>query len=71
MPANIHHKDGKRYVHTVPVRLCRPKKQRKPHTDAHFAMASVKYARDVAELFSGEHVFFLPQDDKARVPDAS
>ena len=72
MPANIHHKDGKRYVHTVAVRLCRPKNnQRKPHIDAHFAMASVKYARDLAELFSDEHVFFLPQDDKARVPDAS
>ena len=31
-------------------------------------MASVKQARDLAELFSDEHVFFLSQDDKARVP---
>ena len=31
-------------------------------------MASVKYARELAELFSDEHVFFLSQDDKARVP---
>ena len=30
-------------------------------------MASVKYFRDLAELFSNEHVFFLSQDDKARV----
>ena len=31
-------------------------------------MASVKYARELADLFSDEHVFFLSQDDKARVP---
>ena len=31
-------------------------------------MTSVKYARELAELFSDEHVFFLSQDDKARVP---
>ena len=69
MPANTRQKDAKRQVHTVPVKLCRPQNnQRKPHIDAHFAVASVKYARDLAELFSDEHVFFLSQDDKARVP---
>ena len=31
-------------------------------------MASVKYARDLAKLFSDENVLFLSQDDKARVP---
>ena len=69
MPANTRHKDGKRHVRIGPVKLCRPQNnQRKPHIDAHFAMASVKYARDLAELFSDEYVFFLSQDDKARVP---
>ena len=69
MPANTRHKDGKRHVRIVPVKLCRPQNnQRKPHIDAHFAMASVKYARDLAELFSDEYVFFLSHDDKARVP---
>ena len=68
MPVNTPYKDGKHHVHTVPVKLCRPQNnQRKPHIDAHFAMASVKYARGLAELFSDEHVFFLSQDDKARV----
>ena len=69
MPANTRHKDGKRHVHTVPTKLYHPQNnQRKPHIDAHFAMASVKYARYLAELFSDEHVFFLSQDYKARVP---
>ena len=69
MPGNTCHKDGKRHVHTGPVKLCCPQNnQRKPHIDAHFAMASVKYTRDLAERSSDEHVFFLSQDDKARVP---
>ena len=47
-----------------------PAKQSKKTTyfNAHFAMASVKYAGDLAEIFSDEHVFFPSQDDKARVP---
>ena len=68
MHANTRHKDGKHHIHTVPVNLCHPQNnQRKPHIDTHFAMASVKYARDLAELFSDEYVFFLSQDDKVRV----
>ena len=69
MPANTRHKDGKRHVQTVPEKFRRPQNnQRKAHINAHFAMASVKYARDFAEFFSDEHVFFLSKDDKARVP---
>ena len=30
-------------------------------------MASVRYARYLAELFSDDHVFFLSRDDKIRV----
>ena len=41
---------------------------RKKHVNSHFAMASVKHARELASLFSKENVFFLSQDDKARVP---
>ena len=68
MHANTHHKDGKHHIHTVPVKLCHPQNnQRKPYFDTDFAMASVKFARDLAELFSDEHVFFLSQDDKVRV----
>ena len=47
MPANTRHKDGKHHIHTVHVKLCSPQNnKRKPHTDAQFAVASVKYARD-------------------------
>ena len=68
MPGNTCHKDGKRHVHTIPVKLCCPQNnQRKLHIDAYFAMASVKYTRDLVELFSDEHVFVLSQGDKARV----
>ena len=69
IPANTHHVDGKRHVNTVPVKLSRPQSDmRKTHVDGHFAMASVKYAWELASLFSSENVFFLSQDDKARVP---
>ena len=50
------------------MKLYRPQNNKKTHIDAHFAMASVKQARDLAELFSDERVFFLSQNDKARVP---
>ena len=64
-PANARNKDGKLHTHTVPVKLCCPQNnKRKPHIGAYFAMASVKYARDLAELFSDEPVFFLFQDGK-------
>ena len=69
LPKNSRHIDGKRHVHTVPVRLCRPQSDlRKSHPDAHFAMASVKYARELCTMFDQSNVFFLSQDDKARVP---
>jgi len=56
-------------VHTVPVRLCRAQNDlRKGHADSHFAMASVKHADELAALFGKQHVFYLSQDDKARIP---
>ena len=69
LPKNAQHRDGKRHVKTVPVKLSRHQSNlRKKHMDSHFAMASVKHAREFASLFSKENVFFLSQDDKARVP---
>ena len=69
LPANMRHKDGKMHVHTVPVKLQRPQNDlRKKHLDGYFAMASVMFTRELADLFSDNHVFFLYQDDKARVP---
>ena len=63
------HKDGKRHVHTVPMKLQRPQNDlRKKHPDGHLAMVSVMFTRELANLFGDHHVFFLSQDDKARVP---
>ena len=68
-PANMRHKDGKRHVHTVPVKLQRPQNDlRKKHPDGHFAMASVMFTREFANFFGDNHVIFLSQDDKARLP---
>ena len=42
LPANMHHKNGKRHFHTV--KLQRPQNDvRKKHPDGHFAMASVMF----------------------------
>ena len=69
LPANMCHKDGKRHVHTVPVKLQRSQNDlRKKHPDGHFAIASVMFTRQLANLFGNNHVFFISQDDKARVP---
>ena len=51
------------------MKLQRPKNDlRKKHPDGDFAMASVMFTRELANLFGDNHVFFLSQDDKARVP---
>ena len=69
IPRDARHIDGKRHVHTVPVRLLKPQNNKRKHSDdSHFAMASVKFAKELASLFHKDHVFFLSQDDKARVP---
>ena len=42
IPANIHHRDGKRHHSTVPVKLIKPENvQRKAHEDRPFAKAIV------------------------------
>ena len=43
IPANIHHRDGKRHHSTVPVKLIKPEYiQRKAHEDRPFAKATVE-----------------------------
>ena len=69
LPSNMRQKDGKRQVHDVPLKLqCPQDDLRKKHPDGHFAMASVMFTKELANLFGDNHVFFLSQDDKARVP---
>ena len=68
-PANVRHVDGKRHVHTVPVRLLTPQNSgRKAHEDRAFARAVVEQVEEFACLFDEESFAFISQDDKARVP---
>lgn len=68
-PANVQHRDGKRHVHTVPVKLLKPQAvARKAHMDHEFAKAVCKSVDEFACLFEPETVFYLSQDDKAKVP---
>ena len=51
LPKNARYLDGKRHVKVVPVKLSRPQNNlRKKHVHCHFAMASVKPARELASL---------------------
>ena len=51
------------------VKPPRPKTtSEKKHVICHFAMTSVKHARELAFSLSDENVFSLSADDKARVP---
>ena len=42
LPANMHHKNGKKHFHTVKLQ-CPQNDVRKKHPDGHFAMASVMF----------------------------
>lgn len=54
---------------TVPVKLVRAQNNgRHPHSDAHFAAATIEYWKDLAILFRSKSVFVISQYDKARVP---
>ena len=69
MPANMHHRDGKRHINTVPVRLLKARNSgRKEHADRAFARAVVQQTEEFACLFDEDSVCYISQDDKARVP---
>ena len=68
-PSNVNHQDGKRHVHTVPVKLLKPQAvARKAHIDHEFAKAVWTSVEEFACLFDQKTVFYLSQDDKAKVP---
>ena len=62
-------REGKRHLHSVPVKLCRAQNnQHRQHQDAYFAAATINNMRTLASFMGDESVFFLSMDDKARVP---
>ncbi|CAF4301901.1 unnamed protein product [Rotaria sordida] len=61
--------EGKRHVRTVPVQLIKDNNdQHKKHDDQYFATNTINHLKTLAGSFGNDAVFFLSQDDKARVP---
>ena len=60
LPANVHHKEGKRHFYTVLVKLLPPYNDlRKKAPDGHFAMVSGKFAKELAGLFGSQNNFSI------------
>jgi len=69
LPRNSNTIEGKRHVSTVPVKLIRAQTDlHKSHVDTSFAVTSIRYLECLASLLGPREVFFMSQDDKARVP---
>ena len=61
--------EGKRHVHTVPVKIRRVQNNlRNKHENANFCFATKQYMKDIVSLFGAKNVFVLSVDDKAKVP---
>lgn len=61
--------EGRRHFNCAPIRTCSIQRiKRSEHPDQHFAMASIKHFKGLAELFGPNSIFIFAQDDKARVP---
>ncbi|GBP08420.1 hypothetical protein EVAR_77123_1 [Eumeta japonica] len=69
LPRGSNTKEGRRHVHTVPVKLARPQNEmHKTHEDGEFCTATIRSLESLASLLGPQQVFVLSQDDKARVP---
>lgn len=69
LPRNYTSLEGRRHVVTVPVKLSRPEADHhKAHPDQHFCVATIRSLETLASILGPNQVFFLSQDDKARVP---
>lgn len=69
MPRRSDTTEGKKHIHSVPVKLRRPENtERKGHANANFAFATKGYFKSIASIFGPDAVFVLSIDDKAKVP---
>lgn len=67
--AKAHYKNAKKHANAVLVKLLKPRHNFwKKHVDKHFAMAVVKQADELAEMFPEDMIFYISQDDKIKVP---
>lgn len=69
LPRKSNTSEAKRHVVTVPVKLSRPEADHhKAHPDQNFCVSSIRSLETVASILGPNKVFYLSQDDKARVP---
>ncbi|CAG9584279.1 unnamed protein product [Danaus chrysippus] len=69
LPRVSNTQEGRRHVHTVPVKLARPQTEmHRKHEDGEFCTATIRSLESLASLLGPQQVFVLSQDDKARVP---
>ena len=69
MPRRVDSQEGKRHVKTVPIKLIKAQtSEHKSHIDTDFCVASIRALDSLASFFGPEQVFYLSQDDKARIP---
>lgn len=69
IPKKSNSAEGRRHVLTVPVKLIRAQTDHhKSHLDRKFAETSIHYLENIASILGPDQVFFISQDDKARVP---
>lgn len=69
IPHRCNYLEGRRHVKVVPVKLARAQEsQHKLHSDTDFCVATIRALESLASFLGSSQVFFLPQDDKARVP---
>ncbi|GBP81502.1 hypothetical protein EVAR_64211_1 [Eumeta japonica] len=69
LPRDSRTNEGKRHVKTATVKLVRATTYlHKSHVDQHFCTATIRYLESLASMFGPNQVFFISQDDKARVP---
>lgn len=69
LPKRSNTSEGKRHVNTVPVKLAKAQTDlHKNHVDAAFASSTIRHLEEIASFLGPREIFFLSQDDKARVP---
>ncbi|KAL4710004.1 hypothetical protein ACJJTC_015982 [Scirpophaga incertulas] len=69
LPRDSRTNEGKKHVKTAPVKLVRATTDlHKSHVDQHFCTATIRYLENLASILGPSQVFFISQDDKARVP---
>lgn len=69
IPKRANSSEGKRHVNTVPVKLTSAQNsEHQRHSDTEFCISSIRALESLASFLGPGEVFFLSQDDKARIP---